>query len=117
MKRALRILAVLTIAGLLALMLGPATTVESSVSGLDKVGHFGGFLLIALSLTLLRPGWRGGPAAVLAVVIGAAVELIQGQIGRDASWGDLLADAVGAVVAASLTPILRPLFDWIAADD
>ena len=41
-------------------------------------------------------------AAALAIALGAAVEVVQGMVGRDASWGDLLADAIGVAVALLL---------------
>jgi len=44
------------------------------------------------------------------VAFGGAIELIQGHVGRDAEWGDLLADAIGTTVGQLLA--LTPLGRW-----
>ncbi len=46
-------------------------------------------------------------AAALVLASGAAVEVIQGFVGRDADWGDLLADALGIATALLLWAIWR----------
>jgi len=43
-----------------------------------------------------------GAAFVLAVMTGAAVELVQPSLGRGAEWGDLLTDALGASLGLTL---------------
>jgi VanZ family protein len=77
----------------------------------DKVGHaalfFGGtraFLRSARVRDLERPGLT---AAMFAVAYGAALEVLQGFVGRDPSLGDLAADALGAGLAASSLPSWR----------
>jgi VanZ family protein len=45
---------------------------------------------------------RPGIAAVsVAVAYGGGMEILQSFVGRDAEWGDLAADALGAVIAAA----------------
>ncbi|MFX0546082.1 VanZ family protein [Roseovarius sp. S1116L3] len=74
--------------------------------GSDKWQHFAGFALLALPLGYARPAW--GWRIVLGVaVFGGMIELVQPHVGRDAEWGDLAADTIGAAVgifAARLLP-------------
>lgn len=51
---------------------------------------------------------------VAVVAFGGLIELAQGALGdgRDAEWGDVAADAVGAVLGLALT--LTPLGRWVA---
>lgn len=71
--------------------------------GWDKTDHWAGFAALALAL---RPAWprlRVLPSVALLLAWGAAIELIQTRIpGRDGSWGDLLADAVGLAVGLAV---------------
>ena len=79
--------------------------------GFDKVIHCG---IFAFFVWLWRRwgatrgadrGFGAGAVALLvlvAVAYGGALELLQGPVGRDPSWGDLAADAVGAL--AGLLP-------------
>ena len=46
-------------------------------------------------------------AASAAVIIGAAVEVMQHFTGRDPSWGDLLADILGVAAALALWALWR----------
>jgi VanZ family protein len=48
--------------------------------------------------------------ALVLIAFGGAIELLQAQVGRDAEWGDLLADAVGTTVGLLLA--LTPLGSW-----
>ncbi len=83
---------------LLGLMLGPFGEVEARI-GSDKVGHVIAFAVIAVSLAVLRPRWSLPVVAAAALAIGVAVEIIQGQTGRDADLFDVLADMVGIALA------------------
>jgi len=70
----------------------------------DKAKHFLVFyVLTALAITALPASrfWRIG--AVL-LAFGGSIEILQGLVGRDASWGDLLADACG--ICALFGPII-----------
>lgn len=70
----------------------------------DKAKHFIAFyVLTALAVAALPASrfWRIG--AVL-IAFGAAIEVLQALVGRDAAWGDLLADACG--ICAMFGPIV-----------
>jgi len=47
---------------------------------------------------LQRPGIA---AVIVAVTYGGLMEILQSFVGRDAEWGDLAADALGAVIAVA----------------
>jgi VanZ family protein len=76
----------------------PASGTPAVYPGLDKLVHLG--LFAALALT----GWWAGvrPAALAGglVAYAGASEVLQAvlPIGRDATWGDALADVAGAAV-------------------
>lgn len=48
--------------------------------------------------------------ALVLIAFGGAIELLQAQVGRDAEWGDLLADAVGTTIGLLLA--VTPLGSW-----
>lgn len=75
----------------------------------DKLAHAGAFLLLAL---LADAGWPQRPigwrALSLLAAYGAGIEIVQGHVGRDASFLDLAADVTGlALYAGLLGPWLR----------
>ena len=77
----------------------------------DKLVHaalfFGAtraFLRSARALDVESPALA---ALLAAVVYGAVLEILQGWVGRDASWADLAADALGAALASSPLPFRR----------
>lgn len=99
MSNVLRSVALIFVAALVVLLLGPGTPLEREVVGLDKVAHFGVFGGLLWSFGVL---FRRQPRillAVYAIAFGAVTEVAQGLLGRDASWLDLLADALGVGVA------------------
>ncbi|HST92322.1 MAG TPA: VanZ family protein [Brevundimonas sp.] len=107
MRLFLRVAGLVVMAVLLALMIGPYQNIEQASRVWDKAAHFVSFGTILWSLGVL---FRRVPRLVLAaaaVAIGGAVELIQGQVGRDASWGDLLADTLGVAVALLVWAVWR----------
>ena len=107
MRTFLRIVGAAVMIALLALMLGPAQEAESTGLIWDKAAHFVAFGLILWSLGVL---FRRVPrlwAAVLAVAIGGTVEIIQGFVGRDPSWGDFLADILGVAAALAAWVVWR----------
>jgi VanZ family protein len=111
MKTLLRLSAAAVIAALLSLMLGPVLPFEQTAMVSDKLAHAVAFFLIAVCLEILI--WRSTRLlpCLLALALGGLVELIQGAIGRDASWGDFLADFVGITVAFFIMAGLKPLID------
>lgn len=111
MKTFLRLFAAVIIIGLLALMLGPFQDFEAATHVWDKLAHAVAFALIAVGFEMLI--WRSNRLlpCLLALVTGGLVELIQGMTGRDASWGDFLADFIGIAVAFVVMARLKPLID------
>jgi hypothetical protein len=82
----------------LAVLFAPPSDVPPSPFGVDKLVH--GLLFAVLACT---GRWAGARPRVLAVVLlcyAGGSELLQGTdlVDRDASWADLLADAVGVGV-------------------
>jgi VanZ family protein len=80
----------------LAVLFAPPADVPTAPPGVDKLVH--GTVFVALAVT---GRWAGAGRTVLAVVLGVyavASEIVQGLIGRDAAWGDVVADLVGLVV-------------------
>lgn len=72
----------------------------------DKLGHllvFAGLAVLTRLAYPERPAWG---AFVALVAYGAAIEIAQARVGRDAEWLDLVVDAVGALVA--FVPWPRP---------
>ncbi|WP_292066312.1 VanZ family protein [Brevundimonas sp. UBA7664] len=99
MRLFLRLAGAVVLIVLLFLLLSPGGTLETEEIIWDKAAHFIAFGLILWSLGVLFRRLPRTWAALLAVVLGGAVEVVQGYIGRDPSWGDLLADALGVAVA------------------
>jgi hypothetical protein len=71
---------------------------------LENAGHLPLFLMVTLSVLFVlreRPGFTGARLYVLAGLAGIGAgflsEVIQRPLRRDASWEDVLADAVGAI--------------------
>lgn len=99
MRLFLRLAGTVVMTVLLALMIRPPQQDPGSSLIWDKAAHFVAFGLILWSLGVLFRRLPRLWTALLAVGIGAAVELIQRFTGRDPSWGDLLADALGVAAA------------------
>lgn len=88
-----------------------------SLRGSDKVKHFAGYTLIALSLgvALARGGASIPRMLAIGLLVGAALgafdELTQPLVRRRAEWGDYLADLLGTLtgtfLAATFTHLLR----------
>ncbi len=98
MPRFLRFVAAALFVVLIALMVGPFGEIEARTHIWDKAGHVVAFGVILLCLGVLLSRLPRAVLAVGAVIVGGGVEIVQGLTGRDASWGDLLADAIGAAV-------------------
>ncbi|MBX9574753.1 MAG: hypothetical protein K2X07_03855 [Caulobacteraceae bacterium] len=113
MRLFVRLAALSVILGLLILMLTPQVHPPGPAAWADKVWHLLGFLAITLSLQI-APVWRDRlGAALLAVLIGGAVEVAQDWVGRDRSLMDLVADAAGAALGWWISPLLKPMLDWL----
>jgi VanZ family protein len=61
----------------------------------DKAGHFLSFYVLTILYTLAAPRVSRWGIIALLVVAGATIEIVQGQVGRDADVMDWLADMVG----------------------
>ncbi len=94
--RLARLGALMALAAILILLLRPVTAAEQSwPEGADKLVHAIAFSVVFWSLAILLPGVSRWRLASLGVVLGAATELVQGMVGRDAELGDAFADAIG----------------------
>jgi hypothetical protein len=80
----------------LAVLFAPANDVPYAPVGVDKLVHASLFAALALTGRWARIGRVVLVPALL--LYGAASEVIQGLIGRDAAVGDWLADVVGIVL-------------------
>lgn len=113
MRLILRLSALAGILTLLVLMLIPAVTPPGPEAYADKIWHVIGFVAITLALQV-GGAWRDRlGAALLAVLIGAGVEVAQDWVGRDRSLLDLVADAVGAAIGWAASPMLAPVLRWL----
>ena len=107
MKYLMRLMAGVLLVVIVGAMVGPFQNVEAATNIWDKAAHFVAFGLILWSIGVLFRRLPRTLAALAALVVGGAVEIIQGWVGRDASWGDLLADGLGILLALLLWAIWR----------
>ena len=107
MRTLLRIVGAVLLLVLMVLLLSPGGTIDSERLIWDKAAHFIAFGLILWSFGVMFRRLPRVRAALLAIALGAAVEVVQRYIGRDASWGDLLADALGVAVALLIWAVWR----------
>ena len=93
---------------LLFLTLSPDVYHRPTFSNVDKVYHFIGFGAFAFFLALAFPRIKPLLVIGIATLLGIAVEIAQHFIPyRGASYGDLLADVLGAVTAVGVIVFLR----------
>jgi len=81
-------------------------------TGWDKLNHFLAFGALGVSCSFSGPRSRGWLLAtsVALLAFGGAIEWLQLQVpGRDAEWGDLLADGVGIACALGTVAAWRAL--------
>ncbi len=74
----------------------------------DKIYHAVAFAGLILPTTLLRPDrllWT----ALVAVLYGGLIEVIQSQVGRSPELADVMADAIGVAFGAGAGIALRSL--------
>ena len=90
----------LLLGGIIAVLtLAPVSA--DGVPGSDKLHHVLGFAALAFPLPFARQN-LALPVVLGVAVYGGLIELIQPYFGRQAEWGDFLADVVGAVIGAFL---------------
>ncbi len=70
----------------------------------DKAKHFIVFYTLSILAGLALPQSRLHRIGLVILAFGGAIEILQGFVGRDASWLDLLADACG--ISAAFGPML-----------
>ena len=82
----------------------------------DKAVHFIAYFgLAGLALLALRPGRRAIWATLAIMAMGGVLEIVQGMVGRDASWGDALANSLGAITGCALGWVIVRLMERAAA--
>lgn len=86
---------------LVAVLLLAWLPMSDVVTGSDKMNHVLAFVVLGL---LAQAAWPSRRVLVLVglLALGGLIELVQAQVGRDASGADWLADAVGLVLALAL---------------
>jgi len=107
-RRLLYLLLLFVLAGLLLFLPLPITPTYAGRT-LENAGHTPLFFLVTLGVLLTmreHPRFQGIRLYALAGMIGAGAgflsEIIQKPLARDASWEDVAADAVGAVMALAV---------------
>lgn len=70
----------------------------------DKAKHFIVFYVLSGLASLALPQSRLHRIGLVILAFGAAIEVLQALVGRDASWLDLFADACG--ISAAFGPML-----------
>lgn len=107
MKFLMRLTAVVLLVVIIGAMVGPFQDAEAGTNVWDKAAHFVAFGLILWSIGVLFRRLPRTLAALSALLLGGGVEIIQGMVGRDASWGDVLADGLGILAALLLWAVWR----------
>lgn len=80
----------------------PPQLPQFGIPQFDKLEHFTAFLMLTSWFMAAFPGRKAAlTIIVLCVLLGGAIELVQGWSGfRDAEWGDWAADCVGVAAGA-----------------
>ena len=92
------------------LSLVPASTIPSTLPSWDKLNHFAGYAVLALLLLWTLTAWHALSVPLLTGawiacnVYGLLLEILQGLMtsGRQFDGGDLLANALGALITCVL---------------
>lgn len=105
MRWPLRAAFALCLAAVLYLALDPAPLIKGV--NLDKVNHVLAFFGLGVLLRFGWPRFRLIWAALALLGLGVFIEIVQHFIGRDAAFGDILADILGLALAALATQIFR----------
>lgn len=69
------------------------------VIGIDKIFHFVAYAALVFPVVVTRPR-RWVWAVASAIAFGGVIEIVQAQVGREADWADVLANALGAGIGA-----------------
>lgn len=88
-------------------MIGPFGGEQLEVNVWDKAMHFAAFGLMLWSAAVWFPRLPRLWTAALTLAFGGLIEIVQGQVGRDASWGDWLADGLGILAALAAWVVWR----------
>lgn len=83
------------------LVLGPFQGAEQSFGLNDKEAHIIAFFALTVMLQMGLPQIRKMDLALLALLVGAAIEVVQLFTGRSASVTDWLADGLGILFATA----------------
>jgi VanZ family protein len=70
----------------------------------DKAKHFIVFYVLSILASLALPQSRLHRIGLVILAFGGSIEILQGLVGRDASWFDLFADGCG--ISAAFGPML-----------
>tara|TARA_B110000977_G_scaffold59128_1_gene80264 strand:+ start:15 stop:413 length:399 start_codon:yes stop_codon:yes gene_type:complete len=74
--------------------------------GVDKAYHVLAYFCLVIPIAILRPRLTIWVALVI-MVYGGLIELVQYLFGREPSWGDFIANGIGAIVGAVIAIFLR----------
>ena len=74
--------------------------------GVDKAYHVLAYFCLVITLPILRPRLTIWVALVI-MVYGGLIELVQYLFGREPSWGDFIANGIGAIAGAMIAIFLR----------
>jgi VanZ family protein len=82
----------------------------------DKLLHFTAYFGLAWLATLAW-GRRVHALVIVAVVamLGGLLEILQGLVGRDAEWGDMLANLLGALAGGGIALLLLAIAKLVDA--
>lgn len=97
----------LALATVTIVCLAPARYEQLPVNVWDKAEHFTAFGGLAGLGLLAWPRRHGGLIVGLLVLYGGLIEIIQGMVGRDRDWHDLLADTLGMLAAWAALILLK----------
>ena len=69
--------------------------------GVDKAYHVLAYFCLVIPIAILRPRLTIWVALVI-MVYGGLIELVQYLFGREPSWGDFIANGIGVIVGATI---------------
>ena len=107
MRLFVRLVAGLILLTLIGLMVGPFGGAQAQTGINDKLAHVVAFTIIPICLAIDFPFGRLSTLAGVSLLLGGVIEIVQGWVGRDASWGDWASDAVGIAIAVLILGALR----------